>query len=59
MNSIVKIILILLADAALLVYTVMNYLSVKTSQTYFFVFIALLSYIMVSMVAQLIRELRK
>lgn len=59
MNSIVKIILILLADAALLVYTVMNYLSGKTSQSYFFVFIALLSYIMVSMVAQLIRELRK
>lgn len=59
MSSIIKTILVILADAAVLVYTIMNYLAGKTTQVRFFVMLALLSYIMVSMTAQLFRELRK
>lgn len=59
MSSIIKTILVILADAAVLVYTIMNYLAGKTTQVHFFVMLALLSYILVSMTAQLFRELRK
>jgi len=58
MNSILKTIIVILLDAALMVYTIINYMSGKIDFTVFVGSVAIVSYIAISMVASLIRELK-
>ena len=58
MNSIVRTIIMLVLDAALMAYTIINYMSGKIDFTVFVGSVAIVSYIAISMVTSLIRELK-
>ena len=59
MNALVKIIGVILLILAVTVYTVVNYLSGKVDLSFFLVALALLAYILVGMVNQLVQYLKK
>ena len=58
MNSIVRKILVILVELAVLGYTILNYYAGKTDMPVFLVSLAMLSYFLISMVASLVEDLR-
>ena len=59
MSTLIKIIGVILLILAVLVYTVINYLSGKLDQGYFLVALALLAYVLMGMINQLVQYLKK
>ena len=59
MNPLIKIIGVILLILAVTVYTIVNYLSGKVDLGFFLVALALLAYILVGMVNQLVQYLKK
>lgn len=59
MNPIIKIIGVIILILAVLVYTIINYLSGKVDLGYFMVALALLAYVLTGMVNQLVQHLKK
>ena len=59
MNPIIKIIGVIILILAVLVYTVINYLSGKLDLSFFLVAMALLAYALTGMINQLVQYLKK
>lgn len=58
MNPIIKIIGIIVLILAVMAYTVFNYITGKTDSKLFLVSVALLGYVLIGMVNQLIQHLK-
>ena len=58
-KDILQRLLMILLMIAVLAYTIFNYMSQRLTAAYFMIILALMSYALISQVAQLVRDLRK